>query len=106
MNLALTVIHRMTQFAKTRAPREACGFLLDSGEVIEITNTSQNDDHFIMDSEEQLQFWYNAAAIWHSHPRGDVAPSQLDLDMQRIAYDGRPMVIVNLKGQHSVTACG
>ena len=95
----------MARIANRRAPREACGFILEDGAVIEVRNIASENHHFHMNPDDQMQWWYNAIAIWHSHPGGDVQPSQIDLDMQRIAYDQRTMVIVNLTGDVSVTAC-
>lgn len=53
--------------AEAAYPREACGFVLDSGEVVECTNTSALPDTFVISAEETAEYLDNAVACWHSH---------------------------------------
>lgn len=48
-------------------PTEACGYVLDSGEVVQCTNTSSEPDTFVISAEETAQYLDNAVACWHSH---------------------------------------
>jgi proteasome lid subunit RPN8/RPN11 len=55
--------------AEAAFPLEACGFILDSGEVVECTNTSSQADTFIISAEETAEYLDNAVACWHSHAK-------------------------------------
>jgi len=69
------------------APLEACGFILESGEILEIRNVSQTPRRaFRMDREELVRELGTKdasdfiTAIWHTHPGGTTVPSHTDLD--------------------------
>ena len=66
------------------APHEACGFILEGGELVEIRNISLTPWRaFRMDRQEMVEKLSDRAefitGIWHTHPRGSTKPSQTDL---------------------------
>lgn len=67
------------------APFEACGFILDTGDVVEIRNESLAPlRHFKMcgrDAFSKLNGTLDhVVGIWHTHPRGPHTPSREDLE--------------------------
>lgn len=75
------LVRRATQ----SAPLEACGFIMDDGEIIEIRNVSLAPmRHFKMDTGqmgEKLRGRVDSIhGIWHTHPSGNPHPSETDLD--------------------------
>lgn len=69
------------------APFEVCGFIMFDGSIIEIRNVAENPyDTFAMDlgqigrkvDIEQI------AAMWHTHPGGDIRPSKADMKAIRL----------------------
>lgn len=84
------VEYEMTQVAKLRAPSEACGLLVDvpppgrQSRCIELPNRSlEHHDSALIhttDIRQALEDWEGRwAAIWHSHPSGNIGPSQGDM---------------------------
>ena len=82
--------YEMTEIAKLRAPSEACGLLVDvpppgrRSRCIELPNRSMahHDSALIRtnDVRQALEGWEgNYAAIWHSHPGGNIGPSRGDM---------------------------
>jgi len=71
--------------AMQAAPFEACGFIMDDGEIVEIRNESPTPlSSFQMGRvqfTEKVGHRIDAVqAIWHTHPRGSIHPSQKDLE--------------------------
>lgn len=67
------------------APFEACGFILEGGEIVEIRNVSLAPMRaFRMchhDATEKLSGTLEfVTGVWHTHPRGTTEPSRSDLD--------------------------
>jgi proteasome lid subunit RPN8/RPN11 len=62
-------------------PFEVCGFVMRDGSIIEIRNVAENPyDTFTMDLR-QIRPRVDVrkiAAIWHTHPGGDIRPSGAD----------------------------
>lgn len=73
--------------AARASPFEVCGFIMHDGSIIEIRNVAENPyDTFMMDLR---QIGRNVdvekiAAIWHTHPGGDIRPSTADLKAIRL----------------------
>lgn len=79
----------LTRRAKESQPREACGFILADGTVIEMANVASNPERgFVMDQRELVERLSHCkdqiAAIWHSHPKESNKPSGGDFDTMRI----------------------
>lgn len=67
------------------APYEACGFVLENDELIEIRNVATNPLRgFKMDRRDAIEKLSNRVefitGIWHTHPKGTSEPSLIDLD--------------------------
>lgn len=70
--------------AKQAAPYEACGFVMDDGELIEIRNVAPHPStQFMMDRAQMVEKLSgreeSIAGIWHTHPGGTHHPSGTDL---------------------------
>ena len=69
--------------AAEASPFEVCGFIMRDGSIIEIRNVAENPyDTFTMDLRQigRKVDVENIAAIWHTHPGGDIRPSKADLN--------------------------
>ena len=77
--------------AAQAVPFEVCGFIMRDGSIIEIRNVAENPyDTFTMDLR-QIRRRVNLkriAAIWHTHPGGDIRPSKADLKAIRLCEWG------------------
>lgn len=67
------------------APFEACGFILENDEIVEIRNVSLAPMRaFKMDMAQATEKLRDRVefitGIWHTHPRGTSEPSHTDLD--------------------------
>lgn len=71
------------------APHEACGFILDDGEIIEIANIhAQPYRGFSMSGYDitnklDTHDLSRIVAIWHTHPKGTIKPSKTDMEAIR-----------------------
>lgn len=77
----MTVRERIAEAANTDVPREACGFVLDDGEVVHCTNVSYTPwFRFKVDPAEAAEWWLTGrvVGVWHSHPTGPAVPSEED----------------------------
>lgn len=71
----------IAELANAEAPKEACGFILDDGSVVSVTNVDDAPWYrFRMDEAEAASWWGSGhvAAVWHSHPTGPAVPSEGD----------------------------
>jgi len=71
--------------AQQAAPFEACGFIMEDGDIIEIANVSLAPMRaFKMDRDEMFEKLCDRVdfiqGIWHTHPGGSCHPSETDLD--------------------------
>jgi proteasome lid subunit RPN8/RPN11 len=71
--------------AMQAAPFEACGFVMEDGDVIEIRNVSLAPArHFKMDRNQLFEKLSDRtdfiAGVWHTHPGGTTHPSRTDLE--------------------------
>jgi len=71
------------------APYEACGFIMEDGDIIEIRNTSLAPMRaFKMDRQQLVEKVRDRVdfiqGIWHTHPKGTIHPSATDLDAIRM----------------------
>lgn len=106
MTIHPSLIQRMIDLARARAPQEACGVLWfnANGEavgLVEAANVSPTpEETFAMDpvSVSLLTFLKRDLALWHSHPKSRAVPSLDDGTLMR--QTDLPMVIVSLKGQN------
>jgi proteasome lid subunit RPN8/RPN11 len=58
---------KIRECAEVAHPVEACGFVLNNGDVVECTNTSKEENTFTISAEETALYLDDAAASWHSH---------------------------------------
>ncbi|MCR4780991.1 MAG: M67 family metallopeptidase [Ruminiclostridium sp.] len=92
--------------AKKEAPVEACGLIaghIDDGDKIVdkvyiLTNTDHAEEHFTLDTREQLAAVKDMRANgleqlgnWHSHP---VSPSRPSDEDKRLAYDSTASYLI------------
>ena len=92
--------------AESELPNEACGLIggvfEDGVKVIKkvylLTNTDQSNEHFSMDTREQLSAIKDMRANglvplgnWHSHPESPSRPSDED---KRLAYDSKASYMI------------
>ena len=75
--------------AAQAAPFEACGFILDNGDIVEIRNVATNPERsFHMDFHQMVEKLSGRdeyiAGIWHTHPKGTITPSHTDLHAIKI----------------------
>lgn len=67
------------------APHEACGFILDDGEIVEIANIHPDPLRgFSMSGQDILnkldkESLSRIIGIWHTHPKGTIKPSKTDI---------------------------
>ncbi len=91
MTFTLEHHHWLRARAAEAHPLEACGFIMRDGSIIEIANIHENPyDNFSMDLR-QIRRRVNlnrVAAIWHTHPGGDIRPSEADLEAIRLCEWG------------------
>lgn len=57
----------MRTYAERAFPKEACGFILVDGTVVECENTSTTPDQFTISAQDTADYFDDAAACWHSH---------------------------------------
>ncbi len=89
----------IVRYAREHLPEEACGLIageIDGNnkiikKVYFLENIDHTEDHFTMDSKEQLAAvkdmranGYKALGNWHSHPSSPSRPSVEDI---KLAYD-------------------
>lgn len=60
-------VHAMRLASEVSYPREACGFLLEDGRMVELENRSPNDNEFIISAEDYARHDEQIAAVWHTH---------------------------------------
>jgi proteasome lid subunit RPN8/RPN11 len=83
--------HRMLDFRSFREqiaeaannafPKEACGFLLSTGHVVECRNVDDAPWYRFRMEEEEAAVWWRTGfvtAVWHSHPNDPAVPSEDD----------------------------
>ena len=73
------------------SPFEVCGFVMRNGDIVEIRNVAENPyDTFTMDLRQISRKIgvTKIAAMWHSHPGGDIRPSKADLKAIRLCEWG------------------
>lgn len=59
---------------------ERCGFILKSGEILELENIAENKTTgFQIDSKDILKYIEDLETIWHSHPKGSSVLSGQDM---------------------------
>lgn len=77
--------HELRTIVEDKAPREAVGLILKSGQVLELTNYAPVPEKGFEVSKAQilkkLQDLPDLLDVifWHSHPAGGVGPSATDL---------------------------
>jgi proteasome lid subunit RPN8/RPN11 len=61
---------------------ERCGFVLTSGEIVEVENIADDpEDNFEISYDDIDKYEDRIAASWHSHPRGTANLSQSDYEL-------------------------
>lgn len=97
---------RILEHAKSVVPEEACGLIAGTIEegnkiirkVYILTNIDHSNEHFTLDSKEQLAAVKDMRANgfaplgnWHSHPESPSRPSEED---KRLAYDSKASYMI------------
>lgn len=83
--------HWLRRRAADAHPLETCGFIMHNGEIIEIANVARNPYDTFRMSLRQIRREVNVskiAAIWHTHPGGDIRPGTADLEAIRLCEWG------------------
>lgn len=70
--------HALMGFALDAGIDEACGIITGRGTLWQVRNISGVGLQFQMDPTELVRCWPHAVAIWHTHPNGDLRPSERD----------------------------
>lgn len=69
------------EYCVTKYPEEACAFVIDD-KLVPVANVAEFPrDHFSLSSKDQLRI-LTAQAFLHSHPDGDMSPSEGDMRAQ------------------------
>jgi proteasome lid subunit RPN8/RPN11 len=104
--------HALIRHAQASYPAEACGLIGGQANtacmVIPVANVAANPQtQYQMTPNELLQGLKTLEAagldligIYHSHPKSDPIPSQIDIQMAEIHYPQAAQVIISLKHQH------
>jgi len=85
------ILEAIIQHAVEEAPLECCGLLMGSDETVthvrRMTNVSRSPKHYSIAPQALFHFFKDLRAlklrhlgIYHSHPRGDNAPSPTDIE--------------------------
>lgn len=86
----------MMRRAREAAPMEACGLVFPDGLTVEIGNTAMEPGAFLMSVLEfyrAVDVFGMFSAIWHTHPSGNVQPSDTDRSTHIGSYPHLPMII-------------
>lgn len=79
-----TVRDQIARASNEDVPKEACGFVLDSGGVVHCTNVDDAPWYRFRIDQTEADAWGatgRCVAMWHSHPTGPAAPSEGDIDL-------------------------
>lgn len=98
-----TVREQIARAANTDVPKEACGFVLDSGGVVHCTNVDDAPWYrFRLDPLEAAAWWATGrvVAVWHSHPTGPAVPSEMD---EEVATPDTDHMIYSVEDEDLVT---
>lgn len=83
--------HWLRARAADAHPFEVCGFVMTDGDIIEIANVASDPLNTFRMDLRQIRRRVNLnriAAIWHTHPAGDIRPSEADLNAIRLCEWG------------------
>lgn len=82
----IPVVHparqQIEEYALRAFPREACGFVLETGAVVDCTNTDDAPFYRYTIDPAEAQHWWNTGrvrGVWHSHPNDPAVPSEGDM---------------------------
>ena len=92
--ISAAILSSISEHFKRCAPKEGCGVLaLKRGELkwIPCTNIAQEDEDFILDTNEYLKIYYTheIVGIVHNHVHSSCKPSETDIkycNITRIPY--------------------
>lgn len=95
------MIEELVNYCKSEAPREACGVIGNKkGERVwfPVKNIADSEHNFKFDGDEfiRIQLQCKVDTIFHSHPGGDIIPSQTDYEACNLL--GLDYMILNLEG--------
>ena len=74
--------------------KERCGLVLESGEIIELANTSESNEEFSFDHKHLKT--EGAWATWHTHPKGLHNLSGADYNSFLTVPDLRHFVVTDI----------
>ena len=106
------VVDQIVEIGKAESPREACGVISPDLRVVQLRNahpTSPNDSYLIeIDDlvDSMVDYIHRSGVdpqlltrshfmVWHTHPSGNVGPSQGDIDHR---IEGFQYLVVSLPG--------
>jgi len=100
------ILEAMIRQAKEESPRECCGLLMGSGDIITchqpMKNVLESSVRYAIEPRELFQFFKNLRAsnqkhlgIYHSHPASEAYPSETDV--RESFYPDCAYFIVSLK---------
>jgi len=71
---------KIKEHAKSEAPKECCGFILENGKIYRAQNTSMSDNKFSINAADYITAKSLSAikAVYHSHPNGGATFSEFD----------------------------
>lgn len=75
---------QLAEAANKAVPKEACGFILAQGTVVECTNIDEAPWYRYKIDEDEAAAWWETGlviAVWHSHPTGPAVPSEVDAEL-------------------------
>lgn len=80
----------LVDLARANREVEICGFILDDGTLVNITNVDENPEKgFTMDPDQMMRVIKGKKGInatYHSHPSGRKWPSESDSDHMTFLY--------------------
>jgi len=107
------IVDQVLEIGVERAPREACGLITPDSKVVELPNSSKEPYKSYDITTEDLvnalnsyiarthdgHFGPEQVVVWHTHPNGQIGPSQGDMQLkaERFRY-----LVVSIPGGQAV----
>lgn len=104
-DITKTIIDGIMEHQASKPDKEVCGFIIEQdGRKFcwPMTNITDDDDFFILDPRQTYEVFVsmNPIAVYHTHPKGDHTPSDLDKRTAKLAC--LPMWIVDKDGNLNI----
>ena len=90
-----SVIGDLKEQLQKAAPREAVGFIYESGTIVQLVNEAPGIRQFEVSEEQVFSSIPNSdlpylSFFYHTHPNTNAQPSQYDLDFMSVMAQGMP----------------